>query len=87
MKLGYADFKNIYQNFKTIDLKQWNIQRLVDEQVALQPIHEKYVPKLAPFLRTMMQDIGNVKDLLNVQDRINTGCEAMCYEVKCGVAK
>lgn len=87
MKLGYADFKNVYQNYKTIDLKQWSIQRLVDEQVALQPIHEKYVPKLSPSLRTVMQGVGNVTDLLNVQDRINTGCEAMGYTVQCGVAK
>lgn len=87
MKLGYEDFKNIYQNYNAIDLKQWNIQRLVDEQVVLQPIHEKYVPKLSPSLQTLMRWVGKVTNLLNVQDRIDTGCIAMGYEVRCGVAK
>ena len=87
MKLGYEDFKNVYQNYQTIDLKQWSIQRLVDEQVALQSIHEKYVSKLAPPLRLIMQGKAKIENILNVQDRIDKGCGDMGYEAKCGVSK
>lgn len=87
IKFGYKDFKNVYQNHSTTDLQQWSIQRLVDEQVALQPIHEKYIPKLAGFLQTIMQYKGNVNDILNIQSRIDTGCLAMGLQIRCGVAK
>ena len=34
-----------------------------------------------------MEILGDVEEILNVQERINTGCIAMGYEVGCGVAK
>ncbi|MEG1708610.1 MAG: DUF637 domain-containing protein [Acinetobacter sp.] len=87
MSLGYNDFKNIYINHNEIDVNQWSINRLVSEQVALQPIHEKYIPQFAPGMIEIMQIVGGTKNLLDPQSRIDTGCKAMGLSIKCGIVK
>ncbi|MFW1755689.1 DUF637 domain-containing protein [Acinetobacter guillouiae] len=85
MKLGLNDFQYIYNNYATTDLTRWSIKRLVDEQVALQRIHEKYIPTLAPGIRKAMNFLGSVDEIMNVQYRIDVGCRRIGLQAGCGV--
>lgn len=87
MSTGYESFKNVFQNYQNVNITQWSIDHLVSEQVALQSVHEKYIPNFVAPIRIMMESIGNVSDILNIQSRINTGCIRMGLKELCGVAK
>ncbi len=60
-----------------MDTKQWSISHLVAEQIALQYIHEKYLPNLPAPKKNLMERIRQVGNILNIQDRIVVGCKRM----------
>ncbi|MCW0376086.1 hypothetical protein NB691_002920 [Xanthomonas sacchari] len=84
MKNGFESFKDIYVD-KSMDSLKWSLMQLGNEQrdPVLQKIHEKYLNEMAPGTVTGMQKIGGVDDLLDPEQRVNTGCRNMGLKNGC----
>ncbi|UNU72755.1 DUF637 domain-containing protein [Moraxella nasovis] len=85
---GYNDFKKLWDG-KVTNYRQWDINRLVQEQTILQPIHEKHIGGSVIFtLPPSLIGTGSGKvDMLNLQDRIRYGCSMMGYSYINGVCR
>ncbi|PPU91304.1 hypothetical protein XalbCFBP2523_15205 [Xanthomonas albilineans] len=88
MSNGYGNFSDIYFNGNKMDVKDWSIKQLVREQIdpSLQIIHEHYIKDMTQATIYLMQKAGHVDNLLNPNDRVNTGCVNMGYGKGCGDA-
>nr|WP_237761443.1 hemagglutinin repeat-containing protein [Xanthomonas oryzae] len=84
MSHGYNYFNKIYVD-GSIDPTQWSLFQLGNEQrdPVLQKIHENYIKNMTWPSRQLMQKIGGVKDVLDPESRVNTGCGNMGFSDGC----
>jgi len=74
MNSGFDNFRNLHNgNFN--DPVQWDISLLKNEQIMLQPTHEKYLKEREAF-RWVARKAEKV-DLLDYVSRIKYGCKEM----------
>ncbi|WP_432480650.1 hypothetical protein [Moraxella sp. ZY200743] len=84
---GYNDFKRLWQG-EVVDYRQWDIDRLVQEQTILDPIHKKHIGGSLIFTLPPKYFTGSgTVDMTNLQDRIRYGCLMLGYNYINGVCK
>ncbi|MBB5866530.1 filamentous hemagglutinin [Xanthomonas arboricola] len=82
---GHDAFKYIYNGQGKVNPTQWSLIQLGSEQrdPILQKIHENFTKNMAWPTVESMQYIGGVKDLLDPEERVNTGCRNMGFQGGC----
>ncbi|MDO4441383.1 MAG: hypothetical protein Q4B81_04295 [Moraxella sp.] len=84
---GYRDFKRLWQG-EVVDYRQWDIDRLVQEQTILDPIHKKHINGSLIFTLPPKYFTGSgTVDMTNLQDRIRYGCLMLGYTYTNGVCR